>query len=684
MINNLPLIKERELNKSKNRSLIPFQKNVEKNTQSLPKVSYPLKSGSTTSLPDLRIETASKIINAANSAHCSIDDYLKLYLPILRINTKNIGGVEPENSVTAKVGNCLVTSLIDGGQIFKKTQEYIEKAEKSIQVEMFEFQNNRIDGDLWPFHGAEVLPGSQEQQNLLDLLINKKKQSEKDGKPINIQVILDVHKWYQDGNGNYKRHYNNLKMIKYLKENGIDVVPYPRAAQGGASLQHVKMLAVDGKKVILGGMNWGNHSTANHDACIAIETSPDKQNSEVDNIINDIFNKDWKFAWQRLGKTSLIKGPLNEEEQKEHSGLRKKILAENVDYFENLSGLFDTPEIKNRYEKGELNIVDVHPMTNPKLKVLVNSSREYSLIGEKGEESIGNYIKQRLDNATSLRAELFVLSHKEIVQKIIERFNESKEPNGRPFDVEILIHPGILNDFPYCRMAESLLKEAGVPIRSYNVNQDLSQRLHAKWAVFDNKELIIGSANWSAAGLENNVAKGKRDDYELTNDLIDEDIAEYMEDVKNLESKLFEGKSTFNLDGEVDFNVLKDRVKSLNSKLKDIKTGELFIQPSLTLQNGEITTKNEYIKNLKQLFGLYKTIQELENKKNEYRRGNHECAVALESPEIANTFLRQFDKDWEHSDIQGKKSSEQKEISFAGGILKKFVYSKEPLFNKLV
>lgn len=111
-----------------------------------------------------------------------------------------------------------------------------------------------------------------------------------------------------NGHGEKERHYNNQDMIRYLKQNNIDVVPYPRAAQQGAALQHVKMLAVDGKKAIIGGMNWGTHSCANHDACVAIERREGFENSEVDNIIYEIFNKDWKFSWQRLGKTKIVAG----------------------------------------------------------------------------------------------------------------------------------------------------------------------------------------------------------------------------------------------------------------------------------------------------------------------------------------------------------------------------------------
>jgi phosphatidylserine/phosphatidylglycerophosphate/cardiolipin synthase-like enzyme len=45
------------------------------------------------------------------------------------------------------------------------------------------------------------------------------------------------------------------------------------------------------------------------------------------------------------------------------------------------------------------------------------------------------------------------------------------------------------------------LAKAGIPVRFLQTNRDSDEKLHAKWAVFDQKNLLMGSANWSNAGL---------------------------------------------------------------------------------------------------------------------------------------------------------------------------------------
>lgn len=649
----------------------------------LPKILYPTKpEDNPVKLDGVPLKLATEIINAANERGSTIGEVLSAYLkPII---TK-MEGVIPEPSVTVDVGKTKVTSLIDAKQIFNKVTEYIKSAENNIQIEMFEFQNLKIDGDLWPSNGAETIPGWSDQQKILDMLVKKKQANPK----INIQVILDTHKWYQDGNGNYKRHYGNMKMIKYLKENGIDVVPYPRAIQGGSILQHVKFLAVDGKKLILGGMNWGNHSSANHDACVSIERNPKYKQSEVDNIIAEIFHKDWKFAWQRLGQTKFVPGPTKPEEQGEYKGRGKEIKAEAVEYMKLVGSIFDTPEYRERFEKGNLNLPEIKPIDDPAMKILTNSPKEYAYVGANGSESIGDYIKQKIDTCTSLKAELFVLSHKEIVNKIIKRYKEAQN-GGKPFDVQILISPGILDDFPYCRKALSLLEEAGVPVRLYKINKDLQQRLHTKWALFDNKELLIGSANWSAVGLENNLATGQRTDYPLTNELLNKRIAEHKPKITELEKEL--GIShIFNKKSKIDYKELKVRINNIEDDISRIEVNDIDKLDTVTIDK---------IETFKRLLGYYHLIKIHEERKEKYKRGNHECAVVIPSEKLGAVFLRQFNKDWEYStpvvpdgydEAVTEKSSPVEaapkcyaDIAFAGKIQKSLVTFTEARFNKLV
>ena len=61
---------------------------------------------------------------------------------------------------------------------------------------------------------------------------------------------------------------------------------------------------------------------------------------------------------------------------------------------------------------------------------------------------------------------------------------------------------GLYKVFPNCRPGIQKLDDAGVPIRFFKENKSTEEKLHAKWAVFDRKNLLIGSANWSSLGLD--------------------------------------------------------------------------------------------------------------------------------------------------------------------------------------
>ncbi len=635
-------------------------------------------------LPDVPYKMAETIITKANISKMSVGDYLAQYLPL------SIQGVPPVDSVTAQVGKTDVTTLIDANQIFNKTVQYLDSAKKSIQIEMFEFGNMDVDGELWPSGGAEGVEGWLQQQKILELLLKKKTQG------VNVQVILDTHKWYTNGNGEKHRHYGNMHMIRYLKENGIDVVPYPRRAQQGGNLQHVKFLAVDSKKAILGGMNWGNHSPANHDACISIETRDGNKNSEVDNLIMEIFDSDWAFAWERIGKTKIINGPLETSEQNEYGGIKRAILRENIDYMKTVGTLFDNEEDKTRYKKkieeGKprpngvritpgLNLPDVNPLKkeDSKIKILTNLPREYEYVGAGGSESIGDYIKNRLDTAKSLRAELFALTHFEIALKIIERVEEDRkykeyqealkkgnkkdEKKGklRPFDVQIIVDPSILDEFPYCRKVYDALREEGVPIRKYKTNKMINQRMHCKWAVFDEKELLIGSANWSAVGLETNLDQGKRNDYTRYNKMINSIIKEdHKEKIQKREKELGL-PSIFNQKGEVNYDKLKSRRKSIKkaisrNNLEDINgesspvvTIEAKDKLDRVIEKTEIKLTRENLHHLQKLSSRYKEVKYLLNRQKFFIRGNHESSVVIDDREISGNFLKQFERDWDHS-----------------------------------
>lgn len=561
---------------------------------------------------------------------------------------------EPVASKSAVVGNSRVSTLIDGEQYFKKAIDTVKNAKSSILLEMFEFQNLSVDGNYWAKNGATNTPGAKEQQQLLWEIVKKKEENP----DMKIQIILDSHKWYIDGKGNRVKHYGNQDMIRFLKEKGIDVVPYPRAAQQGSNLQHKKLLVVDNKTALLGGMNWGTHSAANHDMNVVIERLAKKKNSEVDNIVNEIFIPDWKFSWERLGETRLIAGPLSEEEQSNYSGINKEIKQENVQYNELLKEFYDTPEAKNRYRENRLDLVNTNPVENSKIKILQTRPNELENIGEKGLETTREFVMEKLNTAKKLRAYSFVLTDKEFIETLSRRYNAGE------LDAEIIVED---HSFPYCRSALEKLMESGVPVRIYNSNQNTNQRMHAKCLVFDDKTVVIGSTNLSGQGLTQNLDRGFRDDYEYTVSTIDEKILETLSNVKERETKL--QLEPMNWTGsKEDYEKLKTRqneIKKAYTKLKN--NGKVNFELDGKTYNFEKDIRHvtvdgkqydfkendgkDALAELRTIIGYYNIIKIQHNSKPKYKRGNNELMVAFDSPSLAkNVFEKMFKADWAFSE----------------------------------
>ena len=609
-----------------------YQKQIPKPIVKTPKKDHPV------ALEDVSFFVAKKIAENANKLGLSRTEYLIQNIKSLAY----IPQVIPEDSKTAIVGRTNVTTLIDGGQIFDKAVEYIKSAQDSIQIEMFEFQHPSIDGHKWPSNGAEAVDGFEEHNSLLPMIIKKKKENPN----LKVQIILDAHKWYMDGTGAPTRHYNNQDMIRYLKLNGIDVVPYPRPAQSGAALQHVKLVAVDGKKLIIGGMNWGTHSTANHDACVALETRDGYKNSEVDNILTEIFNKDWAFSWQRLGRTKIVAGPLTEDEQQFYKGLNKEIKDENVEYMKIVGKLYDNEKDRNRYDEKDLSKLDIikrNPVENPAIKVLSTKPKELAYIGEQGSESIRQYVMDKVKTAKKIRAELFVLSDKEIIQTIIDRVHKGE------LDAKIIVDPSIIEEFPYCNTAYQKLVENNIDVRQYKTDAKITQRMHGKWAVFDDKEVLIGSANWSAMAMNQNLKKGQREDYEKYTEEINREIVGYLKTVKKYEDAL--GLPPL-IRKKLDYKEVLLRRRKIKKAVNEInETGSAKIRLQDKIYEFGVKDRSD----LNTVKGYYKIIIDRNNAKEKYKRGNNEAAIAFEKPILARVFLKQFEKDWKHSESEYEK-----------------------------
>jgi phosphatidylserine/phosphatidylglycerophosphate/cardiolipin synthase-like enzyme len=235
---------------------------------------------------------------------------------------------------------------------------------------------------------------------------------------VDVQVILDASK-QKDGS------VHNTPVADYLQQNGVEVLRYPKSK---ASIDHIKLLVVDDKKAMIGGMNWGVHSAVNHDANVLIEG-------------------------------------------REAAELKKEV--------------FDTSA---RFSGGTPTDTKLNPDREDKIQVLNTRPVE-----EEGGSSIKGAIVNNIDNAKkSVHAELFSLTHKEVVQSL-------KDAHNRGVDVKVMLDPNL---YIINRKAFYELKDAGVPVKWLTVDVHEQEKLHGKWATIDGEKSIVGSANWSHKGLD--------------------------------------------------------------------------------------------------------------------------------------------------------------------------------------
>ncbi|HEY3999737.1 MAG TPA: phosphatidylserine/phosphatidylglycerophosphate/cardiolipin synthase family protein, partial [Candidatus Xenobia bacterium] len=181
----------------------------------------------------------------------------------------------PQPSPTDNSGgdNTTVAPYIGGATIFPKAHEMIQNAKQSVQLEMYEFENDEAGSAK----GPEV-PGAQEQQQLMHDLVDAAQRG------VDVQVILDQSK---GKNGDL----HNDGMMQYLKQNGVNVIAYPPDT---VNIDHVKLLVTDSQQALIGGMNWGNHSPVNHDADVLVTGAGAR------NLQSQIFDQDWLFSGGKL------------------------------------------------------------------------------------------------------------------------------------------------------------------------------------------------------------------------------------------------------------------------------------------------------------------------------------------------------------------------------------------------
>lgn len=103
-----------------------------------------------------------------------------------------------------------------------------------------------------------------------------------------------------------------------------------------------------------------------------------------------------------------------------------------------------------------------------------------------------NRLNSCIDTAVkSIQVAMFTLTHSELVQKLA---------NAQKRGVKVSVAIDRYTGEGASRKSIEILKAAGVEVL---LNQG-SQLLHHKWAIIDEKNLVMGSANWTKAAFANN------------------------------------------------------------------------------------------------------------------------------------------------------------------------------------
>jgi phosphatidylserine/phosphatidylglycerophosphate/cardiolipin synthase-like enzyme len=129
-----------------------------------------------------------------------------------------------------------------------------------------------------------------------------------------------------------------------------------------------------------------------------------------------------------------------------------------------------------------------HPEGNAAVQLVTSSL-------DRKEQTIGMAVNRAIRSAKkSIHCELFVLSQRDTVEGLIDA-------KKRGLDVRVLLNPLKIKGFGINEKAAKQLKDAGVDVKWYVPNKQTENKLHAKIGIFDDDQVILGSANWTYAGF---------------------------------------------------------------------------------------------------------------------------------------------------------------------------------------
>lgn len=136
------------------------------------------------------------------------------------------------------------------------------------------------------------------------------------------------------------------------------------------------------------------------------------------------------------------------------------------------------------------------------LPVQTTAPAGHSVVGlratDEYERGVLEALSRAVDNADeSILLEQMCITH----DGLCERLTEAAR---RGVEVRVLLDPFQIGNTKLNEKCVKRLRECGVEVRWFEPDPELKNRLHAKLAIFDGRQAILGSANWSEAGMTYN------------------------------------------------------------------------------------------------------------------------------------------------------------------------------------
>ena len=394
---------------------------------------------------------------------------------------------EPVVPVELKNHETSIKLSIDKKEIYSDVIDLIKMAEHEILLNMYLFGG---DDNIYAESDNYIGIG----KHVVDLMAEKIEKAHASGEEFTVRIIapkpsemIDKQKAIMD---TIKRVRIKLRKVlrmdelpppveppyepvfDYAVEKGIPILASNTdvmASETGASwrLDHSKLLIIDGKEALIGGMNFAETVSSNHDAMTRI----------TGNVVSDlkaIFTNAWYYAVQQSQHLGLDV-PEDWKDYHKLAQVNPEIIQTNHEL-----------RLSQGWEKGNIKIT----LSSPYLR----DSRDATLT------LLDSTVK-----GDSIMVEMLLMTDIPCIEALIKA-------HERGVDVRVILDPNHSLYGVNCHGAPNIIAtkpflEAKLPIRNFTP-ADAGQELHMKLVIVrrasGDTEFAMGSTNWTYGAFESN------------------------------------------------------------------------------------------------------------------------------------------------------------------------------------